>query len=97
MIVAAIRFSSILLLAVLALPTLAGEHRTQTYRSELPLKVRTEIYLQQSKRETAARADRLIGKDTFINALRAREITKPRRYYIPRHARLKAKEIGARH
>ena len=96
MIVAAIRLSSILLLAVLALPALAGEPRTKTYRIEIPVKVRAEIYLQQSKRKTAARADRLTGKDTFTNRLRDREITKPRRY-IPRHVQLKVKETGARH
>ena len=81
MIVATIRFSSIFLLAALALPALAGEPKTKNYCNELPPKVRAEIYLRQSKRETAARADRLTGKDTFTSRLRASKNTEPRRYY----------------
>ena len=48
-------FLLLALAVVVATPALAAE-RTKTYRVEIPVLVRTEIYLRESKRETAAKA-----------------------------------------
>ena len=57
----------------------------------IPVNVRTEIYLERAKRKTAAKADRLIGKDTYTRALERRAAAKPRRY-IPRRVKAKILE-----
>ena len=55
------------------------------------MSVRTEIYLRQEKRKTAAAADRLTGKDTYTRKLRGREVAKPKRY-VPRYVKVKVKK-----
>ena len=64
----------------------------KTVRVEIPVQVRTEIRLQRSKQATAAKADRILGGNTYSKRLAAREIAKPRRY-VPRAMRLKVKEV----
>ena len=64
--------------------------KAKTITVEIPLEVRTEIRLQRSKRETAAKADRILGTDTYTKRLAAREAAKPRRY-VPRTITLKTK------
>ena len=63
----------------------------KTITVEVPLEVRTEIYLTRSKRVTAAKADRLVGGNTYSKRLAQRESLKPRRY-VPRHIELKTKK-----
>ena len=62
----------------------------KTVRVEIPVQVRTEIYLRQAKRETAAKADRLTGKNTYTQALARKEFAKPKRY-VPRYVNVKKK------
>ena len=64
--------------------------KAKTITVEIPLEVRTEIYLRQAKRETAAKADRILGADTYTKRLAQRESLKPRRY-VPRTITLKTK------
>ena len=84
--------SALILLA--ATPTLAGEP-AKTYRVEIPVQVRTEIYLERSKAKTARKADRLTGSNTFTKALERREVAKPRRY-VRRYVRVRAREESKR-
>ena len=83
----------ILAALVVASPTaFANEPKLQrTLEIEVPVSVRTEIYLERSKRNTAARADALIGKSTFTRALERREAAKPRRY-VPRTIKAKVRQ-----
>ena len=69
---------------------LADDPKAKTITVEIPLEVRTEIYLTRSKRVTAAKADRLLGADTYTKRLAQRESLKPRRY-VPRTITLKTK------
>ena len=67
-----------------------GPEKARVLEIEVPVSVRTEIYLRQEKRKTAAAADRLTGRDTYARALEKREAAKPRRY-VPRTVKVKAK------
>ena len=84
----------ILAALLVAGPTVfADEPKSQrTLEIEVPVSVRTEICLRESKRKTAAKADALTGNSTFTRALERREAAKPKRY-IPRFVRVKAKEL----
>lgn len=83
------------LVLLVAGPTaLADEPKeARTVEIEVPASVRTEIFLERSKRKTAARADRLLGRDTYARDLRGRELRKPKRY-VPRTLKAKVKENG---
>ena len=63
----------------------------KTITVEVPVQVRTEIRLREAKRVTAAKADRLVGGNTYSKRLAQRESLKPK-YYIPRHIELKTKK-----
>ena len=65
-----------------------GPESQRTLEIVVPVSVRTEIYLTRSKRVTAAKADRLVGTDTYTKRLAQRENLKPRRY-VPRTVKLK--------
>ena len=65
--------------------------KARTLEIEVPVSVRTEIYLERSKAKTAAKADRLAGSNTFTKALERREAAKPRRY-VPRYVEVKVRE-----
>lgn len=78
---------------VVAIPTaFADQPKSQrTLTIEVPVSVRTEIYLEQSKAKTARKADRLTGSNTFTKARERREAAKPRRY-VPRTIKAKVRE-----
>ena len=69
---------------------LADDPKAKTIKVEVPVQVRTEIYLHHAKRATAAKADRLLGGNTYSKRLLQRENMKPRSY-VPRYLKLKTK------
>ena len=83
----------ILTALLVAFPTAWADDTRKAREVEIviPVNVRTEIYLERAKRKTAAKADRLIGKDTYTRALERRAAAKPRRY-IPRKVKAKVRE-----
>lgn len=77
---------------LVATPVLADPHKKdRTYRVEIPVQIRTEIYLRESKLKTAIEADRITGKDTYTKRFIQRESIKPKRY-VPRYVRVKIKK-----
>ena len=64
--------------------------KVKTIIVEVPVQVRTDIYLTRSKRVTAAKADRLLGTDAYGKRLAQRESMKPK-HYIPRTVTLLVK------